>query len=254
MSEIDTNWDSFDAILEKRCIADTIASVKTYGWNHASQEFNRRLNEDTFASEEEKNIFIDLFFGQVLKHISFITNITEFWDVVSQWFHARKLESRNGHLSSNEKLTLIHFCVNLRQKLREFVLIVPYSEVGKLTDEHQRLLLTVWRMLFFEPFAAMNLYWNPTHPQEELINQCKRESYNGLVVASMFEPFSADDFNINSEQLITASIPFCYKALLVYWMVNTPYFNAEEKHRLKLMKSLALRKVYNKLSSTLNME
>lgn len=236
MSEIDTNWDSFDAILEKRCIADTIASVKTYGWNHASQEFNRRLNEDTFASEEEKNIFIDLFFGQVLKHISFITNITEFWDVVSQWFHARKLESRNGHLSSNEKLTLIHFCVNLRQKLREFVLIVPYSEVGKLTDEHQRLLLTVWRMLFFEPFAAMNLYWNPTHPQEELINQCKRESYNGLVVASMFEPFSADDFNINSEQLITASIPFCYKALLVYWMVNTPYFNAEEKHRLKLMK------------------
>ena len=75
MSETDNNLDSIDIILEKHGIADTIASMKTHGWNHASQEFNRILNEDTFAGEEEKNIFIDLFFGQVLKHISIRTNI-----------------------------------------------------------------------------------------------------------------------------------------------------------------------------------
>ena len=65
MSETDNNLDSIDIILEKHGIADTIASMKTHGCNHASQEFNRILNEDTFAGEEEKNIFIDLTAGVI---------------------------------------------------------------------------------------------------------------------------------------------------------------------------------------------
>lgn len=236
MCATENNLNSLDEILEKYNITDTIAAAAECGWPYVCQEFNRIVNEENFASEEEKCIFIDLFFCQIIKSISPAIDISQFWDLVKEWFNARKLESRNGHLSPNEKIALIHFCLNLRQKLREFVILVPFSEVEKLSDEHQRMLLAIWRMLFFEPFAAMNLYWNPTHPEEELLEQCRHSGYKGLVAASMYDPFSADDFNIDSEQLITAPIPFCYKAIIVYWMVNTPYFNAEEKHRQKLMK------------------
>lgn len=236
MNQTDTNLESIDKIVNKYNFQDIIADEKTYGWPYVTQEFNRIISLETFDSEEKKTIFIDLLFGQALKSISSGTSISHFWDIISQWFTARKLESRNGNLSPNEKIALIHFCLNLRQKLREFIMKVPLSEVEKLSDDHQRMMLVVWRQLFFEPFTALNLYWNPTHPQEELITQCKQSGYRGLVTASMFEPFDADDFNIDSEDLITAPIPFCYKAIIVYWIVNTPYFNADEKHRLKLMK------------------
>lgn len=236
MKETDNTLDSIDVILEKYNIISTTVSIKKSGWPYACQEFDRIIEEANFNNEEEKNIFIDLFFCQVLKNISVATNISQFWDVISHWFNARKLESRNGNLSSTEKIALIHLCVNLRQKLQDFVMLVPFTDVEQLSDDHQRMMLALWRQLFFEPFAAINLYWNPTHRYQDLVNECKSNDYRELVVASMFEPFSADDFPIDSEQLITAPIPFCYKAIIVYWMVNTPYFNAEEKHRQKLLK------------------
>lgn len=236
MGETDNILDSIEEILAKYRIATMVDTLHLQGWPETCQEFNRIISEETFACEEEKNTFTDLFFTHVLKHISTITNISQFWDVISHWFHTRKLESRNGHLSANEKLTLIHYCLTLREKLREFVMLVSFEDVEKLSDEHQRIMLALWRMLFFEPFAVMNLYWNPTHPHKELVSQCQNNNHRGLVVASMFEPFAADDFPIDAEQLITSATPFCYKAIIAYWMVNTPYFNAEEKHRRKLMK------------------
>ncbi|MPL68048.1 hypothetical protein SDC9_13761 [bioreactor metagenome] len=234
MNETDDNG-IFDRILEKYAINHIVDNSRLKGLAYAKQEFDRIMSEE-FNTAEEKNIFIDLFFTQCLKIVSVTNDISGFWELISQWFHARKLESRNGNLSHDEKIALIHFCLNLRQRLREFIALVPLTEVEKLTEEHHRLMIAIWRMLFFEPFAALNLYWNPTHPEEDLAAKCKRDGYIGLVIASMFKPFNADDFDIDSEQLIPSSIPFCYKTIIAYWMVNTPYFNAEEKHRLKLMR------------------
>lgn len=236
----DTNSQDFlDAILEKYNMINLINTnidQKTDGLSYVCQEFNRIMDEDKFESEEEKNIFIDLFFCQVLKNIPTNTISSQFWDIISQWFFARKLESRNGNLTPNEKIALIHFCLNLRQKLRKFIILTPWTEMEQLPEQHQRLMMGLWRQLFLEPFAALNLYWNPTHPQNDLLDLYHTHGYPGLIVASMFDPFTADDFNIDAEQLITAPIPFCYKAIIIYWMVNTPYFNAEERHRQKLMK------------------
>lgn len=234
MTEPEDSKGLLDIVLEKYEIEDRVSIGKRQGWGSAKQDFDRILGGE-FSTAEEKNLFIDLYFTEYLKTF-LVENQTEFWDLVSYWYHKRNLETRSGNLTSNEKIALIHFCLNLRQKLREFVMLTPFTAVETLSDDHQRMMLAVWRQLFLEPFAAINLYWNPTHPQADLINQCRRSSYNGLVVASMFEPFSADDFCIDSEQLISASLPFCYKAIIIYWMVNTPYFNATEKHRQKLLK------------------
>lgn len=228
--------DALVAILTKYKIDNIIEKSKEAGWDYAIREFDRLCNENTFLNEEEKNIFIDLFFARGLSIVSAVEDSTMFWDLASKWFHSRKLENRNGNLSYDEKIALIQFCLNLRHQLVEFVMNVPTARVDELTQEQQRLIIVIWRMLFFEPFATLNLYWNPTHPQTELIAKCKHNGYTGLLVATMFEPFAADDYNINSEQLITSPLPFCYKCIIIYWMVNTPYFNAEEDHRQKLLK------------------
>jgi hypothetical protein len=237
MQASSTDVDVFYAIAQEYRITEIVQSADEKGWEHVWLEFGTTCDQAAFKTEQEKNIFIDLFFHQCLLAASPPKSISLFWEMIDKWFAYRQLESRAGALSEDEKTALLQFCLSLRMKLRELILNVPLDDVGKLSDCHQRLMLGIWRLLFLEPFSILNLYWNPTHDQSEVLEECKTTGYKGLLIASMYHPFSADEYFIDTNEVIgCAALPFCYKFIIIHWMVNTPYFNAEEKHRLKILK------------------
>ncbi|MCX7780494.1 MAG: glycosyl transferase family 1, partial [Negativicutes bacterium] len=232
-SENDTGV--IDAVMQNYQVEEVISAAKQLGWEQVWQEFKKTYDTAAFQNDQEKNIWVDLFLSHCLKLISPIAHSQAFWETIERWFECRKLENRTGALSNDEKVALIHFVLNLRVKMHEFLLKTPVKP-DILTDHQQRLMIAVWRQLFFEPFSALNLFWHPKHKQQKLTEECKNNGYIGLLVASMYQPFAADEYNVDSEKLVAAELPFGYKHIIIYWMLNTPYFNAEEKHRLKLVR------------------
>ena len=236
MNQPDENLPIFETLVEKYNINEIWTIAQTRGCPYGIQEFNRLWSHEPLTNDEEKNLFIDLFFTYGLKAIPPAADPIGFLDMVSKWYQTRNLESRNGHLSANEKVTLIHFCLTLRQRLGEFVTQVPLAEVASLSEQYHRLLIAFWRQLFFEPFSVLNLYWDANHRQPERLALYQQGGWTEFLTASMHDPFGADHYPMNAEELVTSSLPAPYKTILIYWMVNTPYFNADEGHRLKLMK------------------
>jgi len=236
MQETTTQESIFDVIMLNYRIKETVQAADKTGWPDVWQNFDSTCENVQFQNEQDKNIFIDLFMNECLLAISPAKDLRLFLEMLEKWFATRKLEKRSGGLQQDEKIALVHICVNLRVKLREFILHVPYAELDKLDEYKHQLLIGLWRQLFFEPFSVLNLSWNPSHAQPEITEPCRRMGYQGALIASMYEPFSADEYCIDAEHLTSSSVPYCYKAILFYWMVNTPYFNAEERHRLKVLK------------------
>ncbi|HEX2927768.1 MAG TPA: hypothetical protein VHP38_16165, partial [Ruminiclostridium sp.] len=227
----------FTDLLQKYPIIRIVQAANHEGWSYVWQEFDTILKGKTsFSNTEEKNVFIDLFFSQCLKLI-FPGNYCPLFTIIEKWLANRSLQIRCGDMKDDEKIGLIHFCVNLREKLKDFFLYASQKEISSLTEEQEHSVVALWRQVFFEPFSAISLYWDSSRQEKEnFIRQCKESSFNGLMVASMYQPFAADEYDISAEGLYASKLPFWYKVIIGFWMVNTPYFHGEEKHRQKLVR------------------
>lgn len=233
---VEPNTDLYISIFSTYRIISIVQAAKTDGWNFVWQEFNKLYNNDNFANDEEKKVFIDLFFNQCLNSVNPQDDGAVLWEIILKWYHHRKLENRNGSLPANERFALIHICVNIRKKLLTFFTCTEQLKINELVEAYRSLVVSLWRQVFFEPFSPLNLYWNLPQNQDNLPALGTLNIYTELVIRSMYYPFSADEFNIDSEKLLGAPIPFCLKTIIIYWMANTPYFHGEESHRKKLLK------------------
>lgn len=226
--------DMIMTVLQKYPIIELVQTAQHDGWTNVWQQFNNIREKASFKDESEKNIFIDLFFSQCLR-ASPTSNQLLFLEIVQQWLKHRRLENRCGSLSHHEKISLIRFSKILRDKMQEFLTQTPLTMIETLTDDQQNLLITLWKKIFLEPFSAINLYWKlPSHPSEVSAAD-NNKNYIDLIITSMYQPFSAAEYEVDAKKLLSSSLPFCYKAILIYWLVNTPYFNADENHRQKLL-------------------
>lgn len=228
--------DVFVAVINKHRILEIVDSAKTADWNSVWEEFDKEYKSDRYDNEEEKHIFTDLFFHQCLSFICPVTQTKEFFTVIEKWYYARQPQNRCGHLLQNEKVALIHFVVKLRKCLFEFLTNDSVGQLGRMSEEQQRLIVSLWRQVFFEPFSALCLYWNPPKQEENLVlERCRISGYGGLAAISMYRPFDADEYHVKVDDLLVRDLPSCLKTIIIIWLVNTPYFHGTEKHRLKLM-------------------
>lgn len=148
MTSVESDSNLFETIMQKYQVLDIIQTAKTSGWSPVWEEFSKIYDGFELENDQEKHIFTDLFFGHCLKIITPVDNPTIFLELLHHWFTKRNLESRNGALSYDEKISLLHFCINLRIKLSEFLTQLPACEVEKLPNEHQHLLISLWRQIF----------------------------------------------------------------------------------------------------------
>ncbi len=229
--------DIFVSVLKNHEVLETVELFKTSGWESVWKKFEARCSSDLFKAEAEKHIYIDLLCHRCLSSICPTRQFDIFLAIVEKWYNLRKPESRCGHINQDEKISLIHFLVKLRGQLLEFLTNVPLATPDCLTLDQQRLLIAIWRQVFFEPFSALCLYWNPNKTEQDaLAEKFKANGYAGLAAASMYLPFNADEFPLDVDNILEAGVPDGIKTILFLWMVNTPYFHGTGKHREKLQR------------------
>lgn len=231
----DQELEVYVSVIKKHNILQTAAAAKANDWHTLWEQFGEEFEQGEFENDTEKHMYTDLFFYQCLNFLSPARQGSELMEVIEKWLNYRKLQNRCGYLPQAEKITLIHFLVKLRDILLEFLTEYPLKE-DFFTEERGMVLITLWRQAFFEPFSALCLYWNPAkHEQDGLFSKFQKNGYYGLIAASMYRPFAADEYAIEAEALLASSIPMCFKTILMIWMLNTPYFHSTEQHRQKLL-------------------
>ncbi|SDF14562.1 Glycosyltransferase Family 4 [Sporolituus thermophilus DSM 23256] len=217
-----------------------IAKSQSQGWAQVWQEFRKLYN--TFAPEDvpQRAIFLDRFFSCCLQSVNAAAQSSEFWDIIEQWHKYRLLPLRCDGLPPAEQQALLYFCQILREKMREYLVHTPLTELAKLNEQRQQLLLKIWRQVFLDAFSSLNLEANvpaaPGHSQDFPVDRSSADWYKQLMVASMDYPFAAPTSPITAVELWQHPVlPFCVKAIITYWLLNVPFFNIAEQHRQKFL-------------------
>lgn len=213
--------------------------LRQQGWDAARAEFERIL--DGMEAAPKREVFIDLFGIYALQLLDPIAQGNEFWQLIALWHSKRKLPARAGGLTGIQLQILTVFCETLRERLVEYFQKTPLTGFAQMTDQRASLLIALWRQIFLNAFSPLVLGKTAPHPLgEKLLADTGAPWYPRLLLAGMYRPFDADKARIDFDKLLGAKqIPFIAKILLQLWAVSTPYFNAEERHRLKLTASAA---------------
>lgn len=230
------------AELEERFqIPKIIEQARKTGWQKVIQEFRSRYQEFSKQKTADRALFTDLYFDACLRAIDPVKQSPLLWELAGQWFVARRLPPRCGGLHPVQEAALLRICITLRGKLHDYFSGTPVTGLKKINDKQQWLLLNLWRQVFLNVFSALNLRLAiPSEEQEmaaKLLNSADNNWYPRLLLAPLYAPFSADQIALDAGKLWSSKyIPVFCKAMIIFWMLNLPYFNAREGHRRKLLK------------------
>jgi hypothetical protein len=220
---------------ELQCAESFFEQVKKLGWEQTKEHLKLFLESNELKSEEEKSVFLDLLISSCIRSFQPSKDATPFWDMLGLWLDQRKLPQRVNALSQKEITVLTLTCTNLREKLKQVFGCCVLS--GVILDESQQwTVITLWRLLFLNPFSATNSYTSAL--PKETVELFKGMGYPGFLIASMYYPFCADEFTIDMESLWDSELPMCYKAVITFWFLATPYFQVNDRHRRKLTQNI----------------
>ena len=209
--------------------------VKKLGWEQTKEHLKQFLESEELKCGEEKNVFLDLLFNSFIRSFQPGTDEPPFWDMLALWLEQRKLPQRANTLSQKEITVLALVSTSLREKLKQIFASCTLSGLN-LNDSQQWTVITLWRLLFLNPFSAMNSYLSaPSKDQMELF---KGMGYPGFLIASMYYPFSADEFTIDMESVWDSDLPLCCKTVITFWILVTPYFQVNDQYRRKVVQNI----------------
>ncbi|MBP2639097.1 MAG: glycosyl transferase group 1 [Firmicutes bacterium] len=232
---------NFAELEAKFQIPATVDKARTVSWKQVIQEFRTRYEGFEKQKTADRALFTDLYFDYCLRSIDSMTQSSLLWEFAGQWFAARRLPPRCGGLHPVQEAALLRICLTLRSKLHDYFSQTPVTALKQINDKQQWLLVSLWRQVFLNVFSALNL--RLTIPAEEqdlaakLLTSNDNNWYPRLLLTSLYAPFSADRIALDAGKLWSSKyIPVFCKAIIIFWMLNLPYFNAREEHRQKLLK------------------
>lgn len=224
------------ALLEKHKVYQIIEAARKDGWPAVWAELEQFLQTNVFDSDSEKSIFVDLFFTSCVKTAVPGDDEGALWDITEAWFKYRCLPNRFGGLAQPETTVLVFFVLTLREKVKQYFAGNPYRYLCLASEERQWHIVKVWKELFLNAFSPLKMWWNqPIADESSVKANLDNAGITGLMAASMYFPYEADEFKISEAQLADPNLPVCCKAIISFWMLNTPYLSGEERHRQKLL-------------------
>lgn len=229
-----------EILLKNSGIRQLVLEKRAQGWKAVWQEFDKRVKGYGEDKASDRAIFVDLYLVQCL--LLEEEGSTEWFIGVEKWLSHRKMPVRCGGLPEKEQMPILYFCQVLRDKLNQYFSTTPLEIMAKLSEKQQMMFVTLWRQVFLNAFSPLNLQLDKPEGEanlgEQLLADKERQHwYPNLVIASMYAPFSADNIPLSATKLWNgAGIPIWCKAVLAFWLVSTPYFNSQERHRLKILR------------------
>jgi len=212
------------------------------GWDQAWHEFRQVYKSYAPHETSVRNIFVDEFYGYCLKILDVKNDSAIMWEIIENWPVYRYLPARSGNLPGEEIRVLLKFSYILRTKIHEYLIQLPSSQMPVLEGKQEAALINVWWHVFFNYFSILNLHGDRLGPQQEyhkeiVVDDNKENKYIHLLLASMYDPFHAEKFDINMITLWNESdLPNYCKVIISFWLTNIPYYNIEERQRKRLLK------------------
>jgi len=225
-------------------IAEFVETAKLAGgWDHVWHEFWQVYKSYAPADTSARNIFVDECYSSCLKAIDGKNNRAVLWKIIEDWPVYRYMPGRSGGLPAEEAKALLAFCYDLRAKLHEYIIGTPFPQSAVLEGKQQAAIINVWWHVFLNYFSVLNLQQHNQVLQQQdnkafLPDRDIKNKYASLLLASMYDPFNAEKYDIDMITLWDDSdIPSCYKVILSFWLTNIPYYTIEEKQRKRLLKA-----------------
>lgn len=218
---------------------------KSGGWDQVWVEFWQIYKSYALPEAGARNIAVDEYYTCCLKMIDVENNSEVLWKIIEDWPVYRYMPARSGNLPAEEAQALFEFSCTLRRKIHEYLLQKPFSQMTVSEGKRETSIIHVWWHMFFNCFSMLNLQGHSQGLREEydtefFANHYEENKYANFLVASMYDPFHAEKFDID---LITLwnepDIPNCYKVILSFWLTNIPYYSIEESQRGRLLKTVA---------------
>lgn len=233
------------SLLQEYNVPQMVEQAQQKSWKAVWQVFQTQYKKYDEKQMAQRGSFTDLFFGYCLGKIQLPADHEVLWYIAEQWFNCRKLPPRCGGMPAKQYNALLYYCRLLRQRLHQYFAETPLEQTVKLTEKQQLIMIAIWRQVFLNAFSTLNMQADSMengYQKGEAMLADKEEQgwYPKLIIASMYAPFAADRVNIQTGRLLNSTdIPMWCKAVLAFWLVSTPYFNSEERHRQKILTYVA---------------
>ncbi len=240
------NWliSSDIAAIRPKNILQFVEHAKSSGdWDHVWNEFWQVYKSYRGPEVEKRNIFVDTFYCSCLTLLDVTKDSSILWKIIEDWPVYRQLLGRSGGLKATERQALLDFSVCLRAKIHQYIMATPFSQMSLLEGKREKSIIHVWWHVFLNYFSILNLEGddqkdNQPYKNEMLADVNENNQYARLLLASLYQPFHAEQFDIDIAALWNEpTVPDCYKVILSFWLTNIPYYNIEEKQRLRLLKA-----------------
>jgi len=216
---------------------------KMGGWDQVWHDFWQIYKGYRALESKSRNIFVDAFYSSCLQILDLPKDSQVLWKVIEDWPVYRYLPGRSGGLPEQEGRALLDFSLCLRAKIYDYIMMTPFSEMSLQEGKRETSIIHVWWHVFFNYFSVLHIkkesQSDRSHYKMELFADGNQQNkYVRLLLASLYQPFHAEEFDIDMITLWNEpEIPDCYKVILSFWLTNIPYCDIEEEQRQRLLKA-----------------
>lgn len=218
------------------------AAKSVGGWEQVWSEFWQVYKSYAPRESQGRNIFVDQFYTACLQEVHVLADRKILWKIIEDWLVYRYLPMRSGDLPSLEGQALLDFSCMLRQKIHDYIVQTPLSQMKNITTKQETAIINVWWHVFLNYFSRLNLQENHQHSLggknlDYVSEVAGKNNYKKLLLASLYEPFHGEKFELDIISLWQErKLPTCYKVILSFWLTNVPYYSIGEEQRQRLLR------------------
>ena len=222
-------------------IYEFVEKAKTAsGWNQVWHEFWQVYKEYAPQEAHDRNQFVDEFYTACLQQIIMPVDNNILWKIIEEWAVYRYMPGRSGGLLAEETQALFDFSCTLREKIHQYIVETDFFK-QELEVKQEIAIVNVWWHVFLNYFSGLNLKACDPNGQHQYGKETgmvihEKNKYARLLLASLYDPFHAEKFDIDIVSLWQEKqLPTCYKVILSFWLFNIPYYSIEEQQHQRLL-------------------
>ncbi|HWR41030.1 MAG TPA: glycosyltransferase [Patescibacteria group bacterium] len=230
--EIQPNNETLASVAEKMSITAILDAALSKNWENVWRELDR-IFKAFGERERERGIAVDVFCYCLLERVDVKVDGRRLWEIMAKWLYFRKIPPRCGHFTPVENLANLTFLLTMRQVLTAYFQFAPVAEFQRLGPVAQTAVINFWKAAFFNGFSTINLQTN----REEMVPMPEmKEWYPHYLLQTMYQNYAGRDISIDTEKLLTSKLPIAVKVVILFWLINTPYYCADEDNLSVMLK------------------
>ena len=233
MPQLPVAGDRLPALWKLLGIPERVANSLKQGIPELWNDLESCCGAYTPQRQRECGAFVDLYMSFLLNGARHPLSPAMLAESIDQWLKHRKLPQLCGDFSPVEKQALQAWTKLLRNALTHFLKKTPEDVFAQLSIFQQGRMVDLWRALFFNdcstPYLEADEHQETRLQVESTIGM--KRLYPDLLIRTMYTPFPPEAVKLDMASLLKRDMPVAIQVILVFWLVNVPYSDGDEKRQ-----------------------